>query len=123
MTSRPPYALPLLLLILGACSASAPSASLSATAQKRGGAAALTSAPSVRESAHALTSHEPGNLEVSQGPVQGSQHVRVVSGYSEVVLARTNPDGTVSTRCVDTPGGADEFLDGTSPSGLVKAAQ
>jgi hypothetical protein len=70
-----------------------------------------------------LTTRAPENLEVSDGPLPGSRLVRVRQGYGEVVLAKTNPDGTVSTRCVDSPEGADAFLDNPSTPKLVKAAQ
>jgi hypothetical protein len=93
--------------------------------QGRSGAAALASAaaPDVRGVAHQLTARGPENLEVSPGPVKGSKIIRIRSGYSEVILAKTNPDGTVSTRCVDSPAGADAFLDSTTPSSIPKAAQ
>jgi hypothetical protein len=78
----------------------------------------------MRENVRQLTARGPENLEISEGPVRGSKVIRVRSGYSEVILARTNPDGTVSTRCVESGEGADEFLDGTSPStSLTRAAQ
>jgi hypothetical protein len=114
--------LPLALLLLVGCSAN-PSASSVPPGAKGSRAAGLAAAGDVRGSVRILTSRAPENLEVSKGPLPGSQVVRVREGFGEVVLAKTNPDGTVSTRCVDSPEGADAFLDETTSSGLTKAAQ
>ncbi len=60
---------------------------------------------------------------MAPGRRPGSQVMRIREGFSEVILAKTNADGTVSTRCVDSPEGAEAFLDDPSPSGRIKAAQ
>lgn len=70
-----------------------------------------------------LTTRDAQYLEVSQGAFPGSQLRRVQQGFGEVVLAKTNPDGTVSTRCVDSPEGAEAFLDETSSPTRTQAAQ
>jgi hypothetical protein len=117
------HTLPLLLLLLAACSANAPNPAVPAAAKARGGATGLAGAPDLRESVRTLTSRGAENLEVSAGPIPGSRVVRIKGGYSEVFLAKINPDGTVSTRCVDSSDGAEAFLKETSPSTVAKAAQ
>ncbi len=111
------------MLLLAACSANAPTGANSAALAARGSASNLAAAPDISESVRALTARGPENLDISAGPVAGSKIIRIRSGYSEVLIARTNPDGTVSTRCVDSPGGADAFLNNTAPSSPTKAAQ
>ena len=39
------------------------------------------------------------------------------SGYQHVVLGRRNPDGSLSTACVNTAPGAEAFLTGTASAG------
>jgi hypothetical protein len=123
MTARRSTALPILLLLLGACSGSAPDSAASPAAKGESRASALASTGDLRGSIRILTSRAAENLEVSQGHRPGSQVVRIREGFSEVVLAKTNADGTVSTRCVDSPEGADAFLNDPSPSGRIRAAQ
>ena len=115
--------LPLCLLLLAACSANPSASAASSPAAKKPGAAALAASGDVRGSVRMLTTRDERNLEVSQGPLPGSQLRRVQQGFGEVFLAKTNADGTVSTRCVDSPEGADAFLNETSSSALTKAAQ
>jgi hypothetical protein len=121
MTFRRAAVLPPLFLVLTACSGTPTGPTASTKASTPGTRA--TSSLNMRDNVRELTARGPENLEISDGPVQGSKLIRIKSGYSEVVLARTNPDGTVSTRCVESGSGADEFLDGTSPSTLTRAAQ
>jgi hypothetical protein len=109
------------LLVLCACSAGAPGTSAPLNARRTG--AGDTSAVDVRQSVSALTSRAAGNMEVSAGPLPGSKLLRIRGGYNEVILARANPDGSFSTRCVDSADGADAFLNDTAPVGIVKAAQ
>jgi hypothetical protein len=123
MTSRRSTAPPLLLFLLAACSANAPTSVAPPALKASSSASALASTGDLRGSIRLLTSRAPTNLEVSKGPHPGSQLVRIREGYAEVVLAKTNADGTVSTRCVDSPEGADAFLNDTSPPSRVKAAQ
>lgn len=123
MTARRPTALPILLSLLAACSANAPTSPAPPAVEAAGSASALSVAGDLRGSIRLLTAREPGNLEVTKGRLPGSQLVRIREGYAQVILAKTNPDGTVSTRCVDSPEGADAFLNDTTPSHLVKAAQ
>jgi hypothetical protein len=83
----------------------------------------LASTGDLRGSIRMLTSRAQENLEASPGHRPGTQLVRIREGFAEVVLAKTNADGTVSTRCVDSPEGADAFLNDPSPAGRIKAAQ
>jgi hypothetical protein len=112
-----------LLFLLAGCSPGAAPSAASSAAKGTARASALAATGDLRGSIHLLTSRAPENLEVSTGNRPGSQLVRVREGFGEVVLAKTNADGTVSTRCVDSPEGADAFLDDPSPSGRIKAAQ
>jgi hypothetical protein len=123
MIARRPTALPILLSLLAGCSANAPTSLAPPAVKAAGSASALAVAGDLRGSVRLLTSRAPENLLVSEGRLPGSRLVRVQEGYAEVVLAKTNADGTVSTRCVDSPEGADAFLNDTTPSHLVKAAQ
>ena len=116
--------LSLLLLLLAGCSAEAPNPTLPSPLKAGGAATARAAGPDLRQSVRTLTSRAPENLEVSEGPIRGSQLMRIREGYGEVIVAKTNPDGTFSTRCVDSAEGADAFLNDTSPSSsLTKAAQ
>jgi hypothetical protein len=123
MTSSRSTRLPSLLLVLAACSAGAPTGAVPPTAKGTAAASRLAAAGDLRGSVHLLTTRAPENLDVSDGPLPGSRVVRVRQGYGEVMLAKTNSDGTVSTRCVDSPEGADAFLNETTRPTLAKAAQ
>jgi hypothetical protein len=123
MTPRRPTALPILLFLFAACSANAPTSVAPQAVKATGSASAVAATGDLRGSIRLLTSREPGNLEIAKGRLPGSQLVRIREGYAEVVLAKTNPDGTVSTRCVDSPEGADAFLNDTSLPSRIKAAQ
>lgn len=114
---------PWVLLLLAACSAEAPPTAISAPSGARGPATGLTTAADIRESVRQLTARGADNLEVSPGPLPGSQVMRIRAGYGEVLIAKTSPDGTVSTRCVDSAEGADAFLNSTTQSAPLKAAQ
>ena len=109
-----------MLLLAAACSANGPTA---ASAKAHGPTPGLTAASDIGASVRALTARGSENLEVSAGPLPNSKIIRIRGGFSEVLLAKTNPDGTVSTRCVDSAGGADDFLNSPTPSAPVKAAQ
>gem|GEM_PF-3692160 len=109
-----------MLALLAACSTDGPGPAISAPSAARGPSAGLTD---IHENVRQLTARSADNLEVSAGPVPGSRIVRIRAGYSEVVLARTNPDGTVSTRCVDSANGAEAFLGETPAASPTKAAQ
>jgi hypothetical protein len=111
------------VLLLCACSANAPTQAVSPAAKARGAATGLAAAPDIRERVRTLTSRASANLDVSEGPIPGSRLIRIREGFGEVILAKTNPDGTVSTRCVDSAEGADAFLNDTSPSTRARAAQ
>jgi hypothetical protein len=116
--------LSLLLPLLAGCSANAPNPAVPASPMARGSASGLAETPDIRQSVRTLTSRAPEDLEASDGPIRGSRLVRVRQGYSEVIVAKTNPDGTFSTRCVDSAEGAEAFLNDTSPSSSrTKAAQ
>ncbi len=123
MTFRPAKALPWMLALLAACSPNAPGPAISAPSPAGGPTARLTAAPDIHESVRQLTARGPDNLDISAGPVAGTRIIRIRAGYSEVVLARTNADGTVSTRCVDSAPGAEAFLGETASTSPTKAAQ
>lgn len=118
MTFHPAKAFFWMLVLLAACSANGPGPAISAPSP-RGPAAGLAAAPDIHESVRQLTARGPDNLDVSAGPV-GTRIIRIRGGYNEVLVAKTNPDGTVSTRCVDSADGADAFLGETASA---KAAQ
>ncbi len=122
MRLSPIRSIPWMLVLAAACSANSPTRANSA-ALARGSGSNLTASPDIRESVRQLTARGAENLDISPGAVAGSKIIRIRNGYSEVLLARTNADGTVSTACVDSPGGADAFLSSTAPSAPAKAAQ
>jgi len=122
MNWHPAKALPWMLALLAACSDNG-SPAISAPSPARGPATGLTTASDIQGHVRQLTARTPDNVEVSEGPVPGSRIVRIRGGYSEVVLARTNPDGTVSTRCVDSANGAEAFLSETPSPSPTKAAE
>jgi hypothetical protein len=67
-----------------------------------------------------LTSRGAGNTEVTEGP-GGIRLFQVRQGLGEVVLARTNSDGSVSTKCVSSADDSRNFLgDETSQHGSVR---
>jgi hypothetical protein len=108
-----------MLVLLAACSANGPDSANYAVPKAAARASVLAAAPDIHESVRQLTSRGPENVDIGPGPVPGSLVMRIHAGFSEVLLAKTNPDGTISTRCVDSPGGAD-----TTPSAApAKAAQ
>jgi hypothetical protein len=109
-------------LLVTACSGNGPTPASSA-APRTAYATGRTTSPDVRESVRLLTARGSENLEVTAGPLPGSRLIRVRGGYGEVLVAKTSPDGTVSSRCVDSPGGADAFLNDSPSSAPVKAAQ
>jgi hypothetical protein len=114
----------LLSLAFAACSANAPDQpALSASKLPLGRASTALRANDVPESVRQLSSRAPENREESAGPTPGSRLVRIRDGFAEVLVGRANPDGTVSTRCVDSGEAADAFLNETPSSGLLKAEQ
>jgi hypothetical protein len=60
-----------------------------------------------------LTARQAGSATAVPGP-GGYQVFKVQEGGSQVVVAKTNPDGTVTAKCVDSPD--DAFLDESSGS-------
>ena len=81
--------------------------------------AAATSTPDVRassrvvEAVRAATTRAPGRTERVAAP-GGGQVDRVVlgEGYRSVAVGRLEPDGTVTTACVDNAAQAESFLAG-----------
>jgi hypothetical protein len=124
MTPSPPRAtsLALLLLAVGACSADAPNQAALASGTAPSRATSRLQAIDVAESVRQLSSRAPQNREESEGPTPGSRLVRIRDGFAEVLVGRANPDGTVSTRCVDSAEAAEAFLNET-PGPLQKAEQ
>jgi hypothetical protein len=123
--SRPPAtALALLSLAFAACSANVPDQpALAASNVPPGRVATALRANDVAESVRQLSSRARENREESAGPTPGSRLVRIRDGFAEVLVGRANPDGTVSTRCVDSGEAADAFLNEAPSSALVKAEQ
>jgi hypothetical protein len=114
-----------LLLLAAACSAQAPAGPASTKAPRVDGrSTALARSPDVPEAVRQLTARGPETREVTEGRIAGSRVVRIRDGNAEVMVARTNQDGSVSTRCVDSAEGAQAFL-GEKPvaAGAVRAAQ
>ena len=111
----------LLVLLTGlaaGCSAQPPAA---APSRAPGPAAALSRPSGVVDAVAQLSSRSPAGRQVIEGPVAGTRVVRITDGHAEVVIARTNPDGTVSTRCVDSAGSAQQFLEGDSTAAAPRA--
>ncbi len=123
MTFHPAKAFPWMLVLLAACSANGPGPAISAPSPARGPAAGLAAAPDLHESVRQLTARGAENLDVSAGPVPGTRIIRIRGGFNEVLVAKTNPDGTVSTRCVDSADEADAFLGEPASASPAKAAQ
>ena len=121
MTTPLPKSLRLALLLLGGCSAGTHAPGLSATAPPRSGG--LVSAAAIPAVVGELTSRAPENVQVTAGPIPGSKLMRIQSGFGEVMLGRANPDGSFSTRCVESAQAADAFLSGATPDSPPKAAQ
>lgn len=70
--------------------------------------------PTVRESVASLTAKGPETLERVARPTPGSPLSVIRHGNAEVLIAKKNPDGTVTRRCVSSVGEADAFLGGTA---------
>lgn len=117
---RPPSSSLILLVLLAAgCGARVPDAPSSRASSR---ASALAKPMDVPEAVGQLGSRSPEGREVVEGSVPGSRLVRIRDGHAEVVIARSNPDGTVSTRCVDSAEDARAFLDGTSEAASAPRA-
>jgi hypothetical protein len=70
-----------------------------------------------------LTRRDPADREVTVGR-DGSRLVRLRDGHAEVMVARSNPDGSVSTRCVDSGDAAEAFLnEAPAAAPAARAAQ
>jgi hypothetical protein len=120
LSLRPPSgSLVLLVLLSGGCAVQAPDAPSSKAATR---SSALAKPMDVPEAVGQLSSRSPQGREVVEGSVPGSRLVRIRDGYAEVVIARSNPDGTVSTRCVDSAEDARAFLEGTSDAASAPRA-
>ena len=123
MTLRLP---PLLFtLLVAACSAQAPSSGSGTVAPTASGRSTALARPrDLPEAVRQLTARGPETRLIAPGTRPGSKVVRILDGNAEVMIARSNPDGTVSTRCVDSGEGAQAFLDETPAAGdIVRAAQ
>ncbi len=70
---------------------------------------ALSAQPTVEQSVRALTARGEGTVERSTTP-SGATITTVREGNAEVLLARKNSDGTVSTRCISSSTEAEAFL-------------
>lgn len=120
LTPRSPFISPVLLALLAAGCAAQPPDAPAAKAPPR--SAALAKPMDVPEAVGQLGSRSPEGREVVEGSLPGSRLVRIRDGHAEVVIARANPDGTVSTRCVDSAEDARAFLEGTSEAASAPRA-
>jgi len=116
---RPSGSFVLLVLLTAGCAAQAPD---DASSKAPARSAALAKPLDVPTAVGQLGSRSPQGREVLEGPVPGSRLVRITDGHAEVVIARSNPDGTVSTRCVDSAEDARAFLEGTSEAASAPRA-
>jgi hypothetical protein len=96
------------LLIVSSLAAAA--ACSSAATPPGASSKALTKSPSgdLHDTVRRLTARQPGGAVATPGP-GGYQVFKVQEGGAQVVVGRTNPDGTVTAKCVDSPD--DTFLD------------
>jgi hypothetical protein len=89
-------------LAAAACSSAAPPSG--------GSAKSIVKAPSgdLHDTVRRLTARQAGSAVPAPGP-GGYQIFQVQEGGSQVVVGKTNADGTVTAKCVDSPD--DSFLD------------
>ena len=80
MNSHRSHLVPLLVFLLGGCSANAPSPAAATSVKARGTAAGLTAGTDIRQSVGVLSSRAQENLDVSDGPVPGSRLLRIRQG-------------------------------------------
>jgi hypothetical protein len=66
-------------------------------------------AEDVHQIVRRLTSRTGANTEVTEGPA-GIRVFQINQGMGQVVLARTNSDGSVSTKCVESEDESRAFL-------------
>jgi hypothetical protein len=90
------------LVLLAACSgtANAPKLAAAPTSALRQG-----QTDQLHETVDRLTSRSGANTNMTQG-ANGLRVFQVQEGMSEVVVARTNSDGSVTTKCVSSPSDA-----------------
>ena len=101
-----PFSSLLILLSLSACGERTAPISASASTPSR-------ASPPVVEAVRAATTRAPGRTERVAVPGGGQlDHVVLGEGYQHVVVGRLEPDGTVSTSCVDSAPQAEAFLSG-----------
>jgi len=99
------------LLLFSACALGPEEIASPATAQ-----AGLSAArPTVRETVASLTAKGPETVE----RVAGSNMSVIRHGNAEVLIAKKNPDGTVTRRCVSSTLEADAFL-GAAPKAAAQ---
>jgi hypothetical protein len=101
----------LALCILAGCSGGVPPAPESASPVAAAPTAAVS--PGVMAAVRAATDRSPPDVETVTLP-NGERLTRATfrRGHQHVVLARRNPDGSMSTSCVNTPEAAEAFLGG-----------
>jgi hypothetical protein len=113
LSSLPPLGV---ALLLGSCAGAPPpvedpaSPALQAKAAA-GRSAAAIAAPDLHATVGRLTSRT-GADRVETVRADGVHVVTFSQGFSQVVLARTNPDGSVTTKCVDSEQASRDFLGG-----------
>jgi hypothetical protein len=67
-----------------------------------------------------MLNRSPSNVRVINRP-DGSKHFKLNGGFQSVLMARGNPDGTISHACVDSTEQATQFLSG-APAQAKKTA-
>lgn len=90
-----------LALMLAACEGVGPSG------QKP--AAALTVRSDLRDTVRRITSRDGTGLQLTADRPDGTRIYKVTQGLGQVIVAKTNPDGTVSAKCVESA--EDGFID------------
>ncbi|MFO0584881.1 MAG: hypothetical protein U0229_21620 [Anaeromyxobacter sp.] len=77
------------------------------------------------EEAAALIEANPGLSHSTEGLIErplanGAVALDLQERFMDVALARVDPDGTVSSRCVESPAEAKAFLEGKDPKPAAK---
>ncbi len=106
-----------LAALLAGCSGTqpdAPAADARATA-----AAGVSSSEQLHQAVSRLTSRRPEGTQVTHGPGD-RRSFTVQQGLGQVIVARTNPDGTVSAKCVESEAASREFLGAAAQQGAAK---
>jgi hypothetical protein len=99
--NRPMRFLTCVALMLAACSAEGPA--------EQKPAAALTVKSDLRDNVRRITSRDGTGLQLTADRPDGTRIYKVTQGLGQVIVAKTNADGTVSAKCVESA--EDGFID------------